>query len=238
MLRFGSAKLGSTNWVQRKRGMNLLSIQVGMPRVVSWQGKAVETGIFKESTSGPIWAGKTGLNGDGQANLSVHGGIDKAVYAFGADAYEWWKERFPQRAWKAGMMGENLTVDALDESTLAVGDRFILGEAELEVSEPRFPCFKLGIRLEDESLVKVFEESLRPGVYFRVVREGMIQPGTRFYCVHRSEQRLSITDLFKFRVEGFRDLNIATQILQSPAIPPRWRERVHSHFPELAPKAV
>ncbi len=155
--------------------MKVLSINVGLPREVKWKGRTVSTAIFKEPVSGPIVLRQHNLEGDQQADLSVHGGPTKAVYAYPSEHYPFWRSELPEMGLDWGMFGENLTTEGLDEESVHIGDVFKLGSAQLIVTEPRMPCFKLTIRFEREDIVKRFLQSQKSGLYFGVVQEGTVQ---------------------------------------------------------------
>lgn len=196
--------------------MKIVSICVGQPRDVQWHGprglETVSTSIFKDPIAGPVRVGFTNIEGDRQADLSVHGGTDKAVYAYSQDAYAGWvaalkvgSEELPP-----GSFGENLTVTRLDERDTCLGDRFEIGSGAhprcvLEVSEPRMPCFKLGIKFGDMAMVQRFLNYQdpaggfpRPGVYFRVIQEGMIGTGDTLTRVYAPQPRVSIVEIYAF----------------------------------------
>ncbi len=153
------------------------SIQVSKAREVQWQGRTVSTGIFKEPVAGQVAVHRLGLAGDEQADLAVHGGLNKAVYSYALEHYDFWRAELSRDDLPNGMFGENLTTRGLDESTVNVGDRFRIGTALLEVTQPRQPCYKLGIRFGDMGIVKRFARAGRAGLYFRVLEEGVLQPG-------------------------------------------------------------
>ncbi|HKW44157.1 MAG TPA: MOSC domain-containing protein, partial [Candidatus Eremiobacteraceae bacterium] len=153
------------------------SVNVGQPRVVAWRGEAVATGIFKSSVSGPVRVSFLNIAGDGQADLSVHGGRDKAVYAYPFEHYLFWRTIFADRELPWGQFGENLTTEGLLEDDVRVGDRFRIATASFEVTQPRIPCFKLGITFDDQRMVKRFLESRRTGFYLRVISEGELAAG-------------------------------------------------------------
>lgn len=155
----------------------LLAVSVGKPRDVEWQGKPLRTAIFKSPVAGPVHAGPFGLEGDAQADLSVHGGVDKAVYAYDLSSTEYWRERLGRPDLGPGAFGENLTVQGWPEAQVFIGDRFRIGTACFEVSQPRQPCLKLARRFEDASFVKRFLESRRVGFYLRVVEPGEVAAG-------------------------------------------------------------
>jgi MOSC domain-containing protein YiiM len=156
--------------------MHVVSVNVGRPRVVEWHGREVETAIWKEPVVGRVVIEGVNVAGDGQADLRVHGGRDKAVYAYAVEDYAWWSEQLG-RAVEPGTFGENLTVIGIDLSDAAIGSRWRVGTALLEVTQPRFPCFKLGIRMGDAGFVKEFERAARFGAYLRIVEDGDVGAG-------------------------------------------------------------
>jgi len=180
--------------------MKIISIQVGLPKDVTYRQTTVSTGIFKDPVKGPVYCGKLNLVGDGQADLRVHGGPDKAVYAFSFDAYPWWQQRRPNDVFSYGAFSENLTVDSMPEDQVYIGDTFEVGKAVLQVAQPRFPCFKLGIKFGDPTILKTFMQSERPGVYFRVIQEGALDYGDEFKLIHREKVLLSIKELFLMKL--------------------------------------
>ena len=155
---------------------SVLSVNVGRLRPIPYRGRQVVTGIFKEPVQGRVLARGTSLDGDEQGNAKVHGGFDKAVYAYAREDYEWW-ERELSRPMEAGTFGENLTTTGLDLNEALIGERWRVGTIMLEVSEPRFPCFKLGVRMGTQRFVKQFATARRPGSYLRIVEEGELGPG-------------------------------------------------------------
>jgi len=156
--------------------MRVVSVQVGLPKAVKWRSETVRTGIFKEAVEGPVRLRTYGLEGDGQADPKYHGGIDKAVYSYAKEHYDWWTQN-GRPGLTHGMFGENLTIEGLDESSVSVGDRFRIGTTLLEYTGPRVPCFKLAIRFEDPKIVKEFKDAGREGLYFKVVEEGELRAG-------------------------------------------------------------
>ncbi len=205
--------------------MKLLSIQVGLPRDVTFQGKTTTTGIFKDTVKGPVQVRTLNLDGDGQADLTVHGGIDKAVYAYGFDAYPWWKGARPQDKFELGAFGENLTLDKLPEERIYIGDTYELGGAILQVAQPRYPCFKLGIKFQDQTIIKEFMRSGRPGVYFRVLKEGAIDVGDELKLVGREKALLSVRELFLLDATTQLDRARLQEILSIPTLMPSYRKK-------------
>src|SRR4051794_30148819 len=157
--------------------VKIVSLNVGEPGEVQWQGRIVTTGIFKEPVTGRVMMRRLNLDGDGQADLTVHGGVDKAVYAYPFEHYPFWRAELPGIDLPWGMFGENLTTEGLFEDSVFVGDRFQIGEAEGVVTQPRLPCYKLGIKFGRADMVKRFLGSRRTGFYLAVAREGMVAAG-------------------------------------------------------------
>ena len=157
--------------------MKLLSVNVSQPKEVSYNGKRVKTGIFKEPVSGRTMMRRLNLDGDGQGDPTVHGGIHKAVYVYPIEHYHYWKRELSRDDLTYGKFGENLTVEGMLEDTVHIGDIFRIGEALVEVSQPRVPCFKLGMKMRDPQIVKPFLESERVGFYVRVLEEGEVGAG-------------------------------------------------------------
>ncbi len=212
--------------------MKLLNICVGKPKEVEWQGKFISSGIWKEPIQGPVKASRTGLEGDGQADLNVHGGIEKAVYAYSFHNYNWWQKTIDKEIpnhkegkLKPGAFGENLVVDKFDEKQIFIGDVFQVGEAQLEVSEPRFPCFKLGIKFGEPKIIKLFLESELSGIYFRVLKEGVLQAGDKLKLIKSEAVKVSIHEMVSFyRTKDMAPAR-AAEILKLKSLGPRWREK-------------
>ncbi len=203
--------------------MKIVSIQVGPITEIQNETKPVLTGIFKSLVQGPVRVKKLGLENDHQADLTVHGGIDKAVYAYSLDAYSWWKTHRPQDIYANGAFGENLSIDEIQEHEIFIGDTFNVGTAILQVSEPRFPCFKLGLKYNDASIIKRFMQSRRPGVYFRVLQEGSIQAGDELRLTHQEKVLVSILELFEMKADVSHER--LQEMIQVTALPERWRKK-------------
>ena len=203
--------------------MKILSVNVGLPREVSWQGKFVTTGIFKEPVKGPVMLRTLNLDGDGQADLTVHGGVSKAVYAYPSEHYAFWRTEFPEMNLSWGMFGENLTSEGLLEDAVYIGDRFRVGQTELMVTEPRMPCYKLGIKFGRADIIKRFLASRRTGFYFAVKREGKVGAGDAIELVGREQQAISVaavTRLYAFQKGDFETLRRAVEV---EALPENWK---------------
>ena len=200
----------------------VVSVNVGRPIEVPYRGGTVRTGIFKAPIEGRAMVSATGLEGDGQADLSVHGGEDKAVYLYSEDSYEWWRGRLGH-ALQPGELGENLTVTGLTDDEVRIGDRLRAGEALLEVTQPREPCFKLGIRMGDPRFVLAFREAGRTGFYARVIGEGEVGAGDTIEVVHRDPDAPTVRDVHGIYVDP-TDLELMGRVAQAPGLAAGWRE--------------
>ncbi len=170
----------------------VLSVNVGEPQTVNYRGTDITSAIWKEPVDGRIAARGINLDGDCQADRTVHGGVDKAIYAYSREDYEWWESELG-RPLAPGTFGDNLTITGLDPSAALIGERWRVGSAVLEVSEPRFPCYKLGVRMDDpRRFLKRFAAALRPGTYLRIVTEGEIGAGDEIDVFERPRHELTI----------------------------------------------
>ena len=203
--------------------MKVISLNVGLPRTVQWKGKPVSTGIFKVPVSGRIRLRALNFDGDRQADLSVHGGPDKAAYAYPAEHYAWWHRELPETALPWGIFGENLTTEGLQEDTLKIGARFRIGSAEVVVTQPRLPCFKLGLRLGRDDMVRRLLASGRQGFYFRVVTEGEIAADDPIVVVDRAEDSVPVSEITRLYARDKDDLAGLRRIMGIAALPADWR---------------
>jgi MOSC domain-containing protein YiiM len=220
--------------------MRVVSVNVSLGRTVHWRGREIRTGIFKEPVGGRVMIRRTNVDGDRQSDLTVHGGELKAVYGYASEHYAWWSREL-ERELGPGMFGENLTVDGLDESAIAIGDRFAVGGAVLEAVQPRLPCFKLGIRFADPRMPKRFMQAGRPGIYFRVVQEGDVASGDAVTRTYEEPRRIPVAALVALVQPEARDRELVRRVLAVPALPPSWRElleRTHDVDPAPAPGPV
>lgn len=213
--------------------MRVVSVNVSPGTTVEWRGELVETGIFKRPVSHRVRAHEHGLDGDRQADLTVHGGAFKAVYSYSIAHYQWWAIELG-RELEPGMFGENLTIDGLDEETVAIGDRFEIGTTILEATQPRLPCYKLGVKFRDPRIVKRFMESGRFGTYFRVARDGDIGVGDTVTQVHRDPLAVPVKSLISFLRPDYRNAELLSRALRVQALPPHWLEMLLSREAECA----
>ena len=203
--------------------MEVVSINVGLPREVSWRERTVLTGIFKSPIEGPVKLHTLNLDGDGQADLSVHGGPNKAVYLYPAEHYEFWRRELSDMDLTWGHFGENFTTQGLLEENVRVGDTFRVGSALVKVTEPRMPCYKLGIRFGRADMVKRFLASRRTGFYFAVLEEGMVQAGDTFAYVERSTHGISVADITRLYAFDKDDWATMRRVVEVEALPESWR---------------
>ena len=177
--------------------MKVISVNIGEKRTINYKGKIVETGIFKSPVETPIFLGEEDVVNDAVIDRRYHGGIDKAVYAYSENHYAYWKEIYPDLDWKFGMFGENLTISNLEETEIHVGNTYQLGEVILEVTKPREPCFKLGIRFGTQTILKQFWNSSKSGIYFKVLKTGNVAVGDRLTLIQKSENTPTIAEVYE-----------------------------------------
>lgn len=208
--------------------MNVVSVNVGLPREVVWKNTAVQTAIFKEPVQGQVEISSLNLAGDKQADLTVHGGTDKAVYAYPSEHYAYWRHALPDAALSWGNFGENLTTEGLAEDTLCIGDRLRIGSAVLTVTQPRMPCYKLPIRFNRDDMIKRFLASRRPGFYFSVVKEGEVSAGSEVEFLSRDPERVSVIDIVDLYLGEKRDPALLQRALRVGALPENWKSALAS----------
>ncbi len=179
--------------------MKVLSVNVGNPRLVEYNGEPIATGIYKEPVGGRVAVNQFNLAGDAQADLRVHGGYSKAVYVYPSEHYEFWREEFPEADLPFGVFGENLTIEGLLETNVRVGDKFRVGTAEFTVTQPREPCFKLGIRFGRSDIIKRFAKSGRSGFYLAVEKTGELGAGDEIEFLSREANQPSIFEIVRER---------------------------------------
>ncbi len=207
--------------------MKIVSLNVGMPREVLWHGQPVTTGIFKSPTSERIRLRTLNLDGDRQADLTVHGGEHKAVYCYPVEHYTYWQKKLPGRDLPPGVFGENFATKGMLEQDIHLGDRFAINDAEVVVTQPRLPCYKLGIRFQADDMVKKFLASRRIGFYVAVTREGSVAAGDEMIPVVRNASAISIADFLRlFLTKSFSDADRASlkELYALPSVPLDWKQ--------------
>jgi MOSC domain-containing protein YiiM len=203
--------------------MKLVSVNVGLPREVEWRGRTVTTGIFKSPVQGRVRVQTLNLDGDRQADLSVHGGPDKAVYAYPTEHYEYWRQELPGVDLPPGSFGENLTTEGLREAEVRIGDRFRVGSTVLRVTQPRMPCSKLGVKFGRDDMVRRFLASERTGFYFAVVEEGDVAAGDVIEPLERATHEVTVSEITRLYARDRGDREALRQAAQVEALPESWR---------------
>ncbi|HWE85456.1 MAG TPA: MOSC domain-containing protein [Terracidiphilus sp.] len=206
--------------------MRILSVNCGLSRLVEWHGTNVTTSIYKEPVEGRIALRTLNLDGDRQSDLTVHGGKDKAVYCYPIEHYSYWKAELAGRSLPMGVFGENFTVEGFSEESVYIGDRFSVGSAEVVVTQPRMPCYKLGIRFGSDEMVKRFLRSRRTGFYVAVTREGDVGAGDDMTLVSRDPDSVSVSDITRLHVTGRYGLEDVRQVRRAiavDALPESWK---------------
>lgn len=203
--------------------MKLISVNIGLPRIVMQNGDPVSTGIFKTPIPGRVMLRTLNLDGDRQADLSVHGGPTKAVYAYPSEHYDYWKHELPGMELPWGMFGENFTTAGLFESELNIGDKFRVGSAVVVVTEPRMPCYKLAIRFERPDIIKRFLASERTGFYFAVLQKGEVGAGDEIQLIEKSKDNVKVSDITQLYTREKHNLPLLRRAIEVEALPESWR---------------
>ena len=201
----------------------LVSVNVGMPKDVRWQNKTVHTGIWKEPVDGPVMARRLNLDGDGQGDLSGHGGEQRAVMVYQTGSYDYWRSFLGRDDLRPGHFGENFTVDGMTDREVCIGDRYRIGDAEFEVTQPRVTCFRVGMRLGRPDMPNLLVAHHRPGFYFRVITEGRVRAGDAIVRTRRGSHELSVADVDALLYLPDRDIDQVAKAVDVPALSPGWR---------------
>jgi MOSC domain-containing protein YiiM len=204
----------------------LVSVNVGRPRTVAWKGTQVSTSIFKDPVESAVDVKKLNLRGDQQADLSVHGGPHKAIYAYPSEHYAYWRTQLAEAELPWGAFGENLTTEGLSEDSLHIGDRLRIGSALLMVTQPRVPCYKLTIRFDRDDLIKRFIQSDTSGFYFAVLEEGQVAVGDSIEIVHRDPRAVSVNDINHLYYGKTHSAELLRRAVNLEALPESWREHL------------
>ncbi len=212
--------------------MKLVSINAGGPREIEWGGRRVRTSIFKDPIAGPVRVGKLNLAGDEQSDLTVHGGVDKAVYVYPSEHYPYWREQLPDMELPWGAFGENLTAEGLSEKEVKIGDRIGIGSAKFAVTQPRLPCFKLGIRFERPDMVKRFHQSGRTGFYLAVLQEGEISAGDSIDWLPEGQPSVSVANIVRLYTVENPEPELLRQASELSALSDGWQEHFRHRLEE------
>jgi MOSC domain-containing protein YiiM len=218
--------------------MKVLSVNVGLPRKILFNGQIITTAIFKDPVKGPISLRKLNLDGDKQADLTVHGGVDKAVYSYPSEHYDYWRKQFPKTDLVWGMFGENFTTEGLFEDAVNVGDQFQIGSAKIVATQPRMPCYKLGVRFGRMDVIRRFMASGRPGIYFKVLTEGEVQTDDKIKVIRRDKNNVTVKGIVSLYIarndiDNIETMKRATKIRD---LPEGWRHEFQQKIEQLKHK--
>lgn len=208
--------------------MKVLSVNIGTPKQYDWMGQAVTTSIFKSPVEGEVRVATLDLAGDQQADLTVHGGVHKAVYVYPHEHYAYWIEN-GIKPLKMGNFGENLTAEGLLEADIHIGDELEIGSARFAVTQPRLPCYKLQVRFNRREMTKIFWKSRRFGFYLKVLREGALAAGAPINIVQRDAKAVSVADLIALYTGDNPDPDILRRVVEVEALPEAWRMDLREH---------
>ena len=215
--------------------MKVLSVNVARPRLVVYKGKTISTGIFKEPVPGSIGLRTLNLDGDRQADLAVHGGPFKAVYAYPSEHYPFWRDELPGIDLPWGMFGENFTTAGLAEGDLHIGDRFEIGSAIVMVRQPRTPCYKLAAKFQRDDMIERFLHSGRSGFYFSVEQEGAVSAGDSFQLLRREPEAITVAEMNRLYVAEKYNRSLLEKAIATPALPEDWRDYLAQRLPASTP---
>ncbi len=214
--------------------MKILSVNVGLPREIFYQGRTIHTGIFKIPVEGRVRVSALNLSGDRQADLTVHGGPSKAVYAYPAEHYAFWRQELLGIDFPWGSFGENLTTEGLLEGDLNIGDRLCVGSVELMVTEPRLPCYKLGAKFKRDDMVRRFLKSRRTGFYCAVLREGELAANDTVQYLSRGDGGITVADITRLYAFDKQDVSGIRRAAEIEALPMSWRSYFRDRAEQLA----
>ena len=210
--------------MQAANEQKVISVNVGVPREVEWEGRTVATSISKKPVNGSVIMRQLNLDGDEQADLSVHGGPDKAVYVYSAEYYPFWKQELTEPGLEWGMFGENLTIQGLLDEAVNIGDRFKIGTAEVVVTQPRTPCYKLNLKFGRSDMVRRFSKSGYSGFYLAVTKEGEVEAGDPVTQLEQDPHGVKVSDINRLYLHDRKDLATIRRALQVPALAQGWQD--------------
>lgn len=213
--------------------MKIISVNVGLPRLALRNGEPVSTGIFKEPVAGRVMVRTLNLDGDRQADLSVHGGPEKAVYVYPSEHYDFWKRELPDMELPWAMFGENFTTTGLLETEINIGDKFRVGTTELMVTQPRMPCYKLGIRFGRTDIIKRFLASERTGFYFSVLNEGEVGAGDEFDLIEKNASGVRVVDVTRLYSSDKENVDLMRRAIATEELPGSWRNYFRKRIESL-----
>src|SRR5271170_3886163 len=201
----------------------LLSVNVGLPRDIDWKGRTVHTGIWKEPVHNRCWVGRLNLTGDGQGDLAGHGGEQRAVFVYQIESYRHWQEQLKRNDFVYGQFGENFTIEGMPDSAVCIGDRYRIGTASFEVTQPRVTCYRVGIRMNESRMPALLTSSGRPGFYFRVLEEGEVGAGDDIVKVEEGKARMSVAEVNALLYSPQHPRDRLERASQIAALSPGWR---------------
>ncbi len=210
--------------------MKVIATNISKGTIITWHGKEEKTGIFKTPTQEPIFLGKTDVEKDTVVDRKYHGGLDKACYLFSAEEYKYWKKLYPNLDWDWGKFGENLTIAGLEESQIRIGDIYKLGGALVQISQPREPCYKLGIRFETQNIIKQFIDRSHPGTYVRILEEGLVSQGDSMVLVRQSENSLTIQQFYQLLFAKEKSRELLHLAINNQALPLKKRKSLEKYL--------
>lgn len=206
--------------------MQVISTNIGKPATIKWRGKHVQTGIYKTPVNQPIYLGKHDVKSDTVSDRNVHGGEYKACYLFSADQYSYWQKLYPNLDWDYGMLGENLTVSGLDETQIYIGDIYKVGEALVQITQPREPCYKFGVKFGTQEVLKQFVEHGYSGTYVKVLEEGYVAKEDKFTLVKHAKNSLTVHQFFNLLFAKTKDRKLLKLAINNEALPQRKRDKL------------
>ena len=206
--------------------MQIISANIAELTTIKWRGKQIETGNYKKPTNKPIYLGKYDVKGDNVVDRRYHGGEFKACYIFSADHYSYWQNLYPNLNWEYGMFGENLTISGLNETQIYIGDIYEIGEALVQITQPREPCFKVGIKFGTQKILRQFIEYGYPGTYLRVLKEGFVSKGDEFVLIEKANDKLTIHQFFNLLFSKTKNQELLKLAINNNALPQRKRDKL------------
>jgi MOSC domain-containing protein YiiM len=210
--------------------MKIIATNLAKPTTIIWNKKEVVTGIYKTPTASPIFLGKTDVDNDEVTDRKYHGGLFKACYLFSEKHYDYWKKRYPDLEWNWGMFGENLTVSNFDESEIYVGNIYKIGDALVQITQPREPCFKLGVKFNDQNILKAFIDHGFPGSYIRILKEGFVKTGDRMILQEEAKNSLTIAQMYQLLYAKEKDQDLLKRAIENDALPEKKRNKLAAYL--------
>lgn len=210
--------------------MKIIATNIGKPTTIFWNGKQEQTGIFKHPVTQPLQLGKNDVAKDTVIDRKHHAGVNKACFLFSADQYPFWKKKYPDLQWNWGMFGENLTVSGMDESMMRIGDIYRIGTALVQVSQPREPCYKLGIRFKDQAVLRDYVNHGFSGTYVRILEEGEVKSGDEIHLVEQSKNKLTVKQCFEVILARKKDVALVQLAIENTSLPEYKRNRLKKYL--------